>query len=180
MKLSTREMVFAALFAALTGVLAQLTIPFGPIPLTMQTFAVAFTSTLLGKKIGTLTVLLYLFMGAIGLPVFAGGNAGFSVIFGPTGGFLIGFVFTALSIGWILENTRKTYFWAITANLTGALITLLFGVLWLKVSAGMPWQGALAAGMIPFLVPSAIKAVLAGYLGLLIMRRLPRSLRLSN
>ncbi|MGM0214614.1 biotin transporter BioY [Enterococcus sp. AZ109] len=180
MKLSSREMVLAGMFAAATGVLAQFTIPLGPIPLTLQTFAVGFVVTVLGKKTGTLAILIYLLMGCIGLPVFAGGSAGISALFGPTGGFLVGFIFNGLVTGWLIEKTTTNYFWVIFANIVGAFVTLVFGSLWLKVSAGMPWAGAFSAGMIPFLIPGLIKAVAAGYLGQLVSQRLPRSLSFSK
>lgn len=172
LKLSTRELVLAGLFAAIISILSQFTIPLGTIPLTLQTFAVGFAVTLLGKKTGTIAVLIYLLLGLIGLPVFAGGNAGFAVLFGPTGGFLIGFIFSAFTTGWILEKTHLNFFNAILANLVGTFITLLFGAAWLKVSGSMTWTGAFAAGLIPFILPSIIKAFAVGYLAVLIGRRL--------
>ena len=173
MKLSSREIVLAGLFAAVISILAQFTIPFGPIPLTLQTFAVGFVVTILGKKTGTIAVAIYLLMGMIGLPVLAGGLAGIAHYFGPTGGFLVGFIFQAYVTGLILEKLSFNYFWSIAANLVGAFITLFFGSLWLKFSGGLPWDTAFSAGMIPFILPGAIKAVAAGYLGVLLGRRLP-------
>lgn len=172
MKLSTREIVLAGLFAAVIAVLSQFTIPLGTIPLTLQTFAVGFSVTLLGKKTGTIAVGVYLLMGLIGLPVFAGGSAGFSVLFGPTGGFLVGFLFNAFFTGLIIEKTSLNYWGAIAGNLVGAFLTLVFGAVWLKISAGMAWPAAFGAGMIPFIIPGIIKAVAAAYLGVLLGRRL--------
>ncbi|MEO1768626.1 MULTISPECIES: biotin transporter BioY [Enterococcus] len=180
MKLSSREMVLAGMFAAAIGVLSQFTIPFGPIPLTLQTFAVGFVVTILGKKTGTLAILIYLLMGFIGLPVFAGGSAGIGVVFGPTGGFLVGFIFNGLITGWMIEKTSSNYFWSILANILGAFVTLFFGALWLKFGASMSWPSAFSVGMIPFLIPGLIKAVAAGYLGHLISQRLPRSFSYSK
>lgn len=172
MKLTSREIVLAGLFAAIIGILSQFTIPFGPIPLTLQTFAVGFVVTILGKKTGTIAVAIYLLMGMIGLPVLAGGSAGIVHYFGPTGGFLVGFVFQAFFTGLIIEKTRFNYFWSILANVVGAFITLFFGSLWLKYSGGLPWDAAFSAGMIPFILPGLIKALAAGYLGALIGKRL--------
>ncbi|MDT2640487.1 biotin transporter BioY [Enterococcus dongliensis] len=173
MKLSSREIVLAGLFAAVISILAQFTIPLGPIPLTLQTFAVGFVVTILGKKTGTIAVLIYLLMGMIGLPVLAGGAAGIAHYFGPTGGFLIGFIFQAYFTALIIEKTQFNYFWSIVANITGAFITLLFGSLWLKFSGDLPWNTAFSAGMIPFILPGIIKALAAGYLGVLLGKRLP-------
>ncbi|MGG5371068.1 biotin transporter BioY [Enterococcus sp. AZ196] len=172
MKLSSREIVLAGLFAAVISILAQFTIPFGPIPLTLQTFAVGFVVTILGKKTGTLAVAFYLLMGMIGLPVLAGGAAGIVNYFGPTGGFLVGFIFQAYFTGLIIERTRFNYFWSIFANVIGAFITLFFGSLWLKFSGSLPWNTAFSAGMIPFILPGLIKASAAGYLGILLGKRL--------
>ena len=172
LKLSSREIVLAGVFAAVISILSQFTIPLGAIPLTLQTFAVGFAVTILGKKTGTMAVLIYLLMGMIGLPVLAGGAGGFANFFGPTGGFLIGFIFQAYFTGWLLEKSGFNYFWSITANLIGAFITLIFGSLWLKFSGGLPWQAAFSAGMIPFILPGIIKAVASGYLGVLLGKRL--------
>ena len=172
MKLTSREIVLAGLFAAIIGILSQFTIPFGPIPLTLQTFAVGFVVTILGKKTGTIAVAIYLLMGMIGLPVLAGGSAGIVHYFGPTGGFLVGFIFQAFFTGLIIEKTRFNYFWSILANVVGAFITLFFGSLWLKYSGSLPWYAAFSAGMIPFILPGLIKALAAGYLGALIGKRL--------
>lgn len=173
MKLSSREIVLAGLFAAVISVLAQFTIPFGPIPLTLQTFAVGFVVTLLGKKTGTIAVLVYLLMGMIGLPVLAGGAAGIANYFGPTGGFLVGFIFQAYFTGWMIEKFGFNYFWSLFANIIGAFITLIFGSLWLKFGGSLAWDAAFSAGMIPFILPGIIKAIAASYLGVLIGRRLP-------
>ncbi len=172
MKLTSREIVLAGLFAAIIGILSQFTIPFGPIPLTLQTFAVGFVVTILGKKTGTIAVAIYLLMGMIGLPVLAGGSAGIVHYFGPTGGFLVGFIFQAFFTGLIIEKTRFNYFWSILANVVGAFITLFFGSLWLKYSGSLPWDAAFSTGMIPFILPGLIKALAAGYLGALIGKRL--------
>lgn len=178
MKNELHELVFAAMFAAVISVLSQFTIPLGAIPLTLQTFAVGFAVTLLGKKTGTISVGVYLLLGLIGLPVFAGGSAGFGVLFGPTGGFLIGFLFNAFVTGWLIEKRPFNFTWSILANIVGAFITLFFGTVWLKLSGGMDWSTALMAGFVPFILPGIIKAAAAGYLGTLIEKRLPKKLQL--
>ncbi|MGO3610510.1 MAG: biotin transporter BioY, partial [Enterococcus sp.] len=91
MKLSSRELILAGLFAAVISILAQFTIPLGPIPLTLQTFAVGFVVTILGKKTGTISVAIYLVVGLVGLAVGAGGCAGVGRLIGTTRGFLVGF-----------------------------------------------------------------------------------------
>lgn len=173
MKITLREQIIAAFFAILIAALSQVTIPLGLIPLTLQTFIVGLTVTILGPRIGTWSILIYLLLGLIGLPVFAGGNAGVGVLFGPTGGFLVGFIFNGLTTGYLLEKTKYNFFWGIVANILGAFVTLAFGTMWLKFGAGMEWLAAFKGAFLPFIIPGIIKAVAAGYLGILIGKRLP-------
>lgn len=175
MQKNIRSVILAGMFAAVIGVLAQFSIPlpFSPVPLTLQTFAIGLTATILGSKTGTYAIIGYLLMGMIGLPVFAGGGAGISSLVGPTGGFLVGFIFNGLITGLIIEKTKFNYFWAIVANIIGAVVTLAFGTAWLKVSGGMPWAHAFTAGFFPFVLPGIVKAVAASYIGVLVGKRLP-------
>ncbi|MBF2554756.1 biotin transporter BioY [Listeria marthii] len=165
-------LVVDALFAVIIALLAQVAIPLGPIPLTGQTFAIGLAATILGGRHGTISVLVYIVLGAVGIPVFQGMTAGIGIIFGPTGGFIIGFIFNALLTGWLLEKTKFTVPYAIVANILGAIVTLIFGVLWLKVSTGLDWPAAFLTGMVPFIIPGIIKAVFAALLGILIRDRL--------
>ncbi|HBG9520727.1 TPA: biotin transporter BioY, partial [Enterococcus faecalis] len=84
---------------------------------------------------------------------------------------LIGFIFNGLLTGYILEKTTFNYTWAIIANIAGALVTLVFGMIWLKYSANLPWPNAFAGGFAPFIIPGIIKAVAAAYVGILIRQR---------
>lgn len=165
-------LVVDALFAVIIALLAQVAIPLGPIPLTGQTFAIGLAATILGARHGTISVLVYIVLGAVGIPIFQGMTAGIGIIFGPTGGFIIGFIFNALLTGWLLEKTKFTVPYAIVANILGAIVTLIFGVLWLKVSTGLDWPAAFLTGMVPFIIPGIIKAVFAALLGILIRDRL--------
>jgi biotin transport system substrate-specific component len=174
MKSSLRTLILAAEFAAIIAVLSQLTIPMGIIPLTGQTFAVGLTATILGKRTGTYAIFIYLLLGLIGLPVFAGMKGGLGVLFGPTGGYLIGFIFNGLITGYFLEKTDFTYTWGIIANLIGAIATLFFGTIWLKFSGDLSWSAALAGGFTPFILPGIIKALAAAYCGILIRKRISK------
>ncbi|MDR0921652.1 MAG: biotin transporter BioY [Lactobacillales bacterium] len=173
-KLSLRELVYSALFAAVISVLAQFTIPLPLVPLTLQTFAVGLTVTIIGKKSGTYAVLIYLLIGMLGVPVFAGGASGIGVLFGPTGGYLLGFLLNTLVTGEILERKGFSIVWANVANIVGALVTLLFGTIWLKVVAGLPWQSAWTSGFVLFILPGIVKAVAASFIGVQIRNRLPQ------
>lgn len=167
-----RMMIISALFAAIIGVLAQITIPLPLVPITGQTLAIGLAATILGAKYGTLSVLIYLCMGAIGLPVFAQMSGGLGILFGPTGGFLVGFIPTAFIIGYFLEKTSFTVKNAIIANIIGMLIALAFGTVWLKVIANLSWTAALAAGFLPFIIVGILKAILASWAGIVVRNRL--------
>ncbi|WP_374703377.1 biotin transporter BioY [Bacillus sp. V3-13] len=165
-------MIVTALFAAVIGILAQITIPLPLVPITGQTLAIGLAATILGARFGTLSVILYLIIGAVGVPVYAEFSGGASVLVGPTGGYLVGFVPTAFLIGFILEKTSFTFKNAMIANSLGMVVTLIFGTVWLKIAAGLTWTAALAGGFTPFIIVGLIKAALASWIGVLVRNRL--------
>ncbi|MFJ7933514.1 biotin transporter BioY [Sporosarcina sp. NPDC096371] len=174
-----RMMIISALFAAIIGVLAQITIPLPIVPITGQTLAIGLAATILGTRYGTLSVVIYLCMGAIGVPVFAQMQAGFGILFGPTGGYLIGFIPTALIIGYFLEKTSFTLKNAIIANVLGMFMALTFGTVWLKMIADLSWTAAFTGGFAPFLIVGLMKAVMAAWAGIAVRNRL-KSTNLLN
>ncbi|MGM9926842.1 MAG: biotin transporter BioY [Bacillus sp. (in: firmicutes)] len=165
-------LILTALFTAIIGMLAQLTIPLPLVPITGQTLAIGLAATILGAKYGTLSTILYIIIGSIGIPIFANMQGGLGAVVGPTGGYLIGFIPTAFFIGWYIEKTKLNFTHAMIANTAGMIITLLFGTIWLKVAASLSWPAALTSGVIPFLIPGFIKAAAAAYIGVLIKKRL--------
>ena len=169
-----KMLIVTALFAAIIGIMAQLTIPlpFSPVPITGQTFAIGLAATILGKRYGTLSVLVYILLGIVGVPVFSGMSSGLGVVFGPTGGYIIGFIPSVFIMGWILERFGFTVTNAIIANIIGMIITLAFGAVWLKVSAELSWTAALTGGVTPFILVGIIKAVAAAMIGILVRKRL--------
>ncbi|MFJ7636830.1 biotin transporter BioY [Peribacillus sp. NPDC097206] len=167
-----RMMIITALFAAIIGILSQLTIPLPLVPITGQTLAVGLAATILGARYGTYSVVLYLFIGAAGVPVFAEMSGGLAKIFGPTGGYLLSYIPTVFITGWILEKTRFTFPIALIANIIGMMITLTIGTIWLKYAAALTWTAAIASGFAPFLIVGILKALLASWLGVSIRARL--------
>lgn len=107
-----RGMVFAALFAAMTGAVAwfKIPLPFTPVPITLQTLMVLLSGAMLGSYYGSLAMIIYLILGAIGLPVFAGGSSGFGALFGPTGGYLFSYPIAAFIIGKMIERKKLNIF----------------------------------------------------------------------
>lgn len=172
--------ILSALFAAIIGILAQVTIPLPLVPITGQTLAVGLAATILGSRYGTFSVLLYAFIGAIGIPVFSEMSGGFGVIVGPTGGYIIGFIPAAFLTGILLEKTSFTVMNGLIANTIGMFVTLSIGTLWLKIAADMSWTTAFASGFLPFIVVGLIKAFLASWIGITVYKRLVSAKLLSS
>jgi len=155
-----KDIALVLSFAILTGIAANLKIEIGPIPITMQTFAVLLAGALLGSKRGALSQLTYLLLGLAGLPWFARGG-GISYIMSPTFGYILGFVLTAYFIGWLCERgfgrQLKT---AILAILLGNIVLYIPGLLWLTKFVGV--EKILAIGFYPFILGDLVKIFLAG------------------
>ena len=164
---SLHRLVWTALCAALIAVGAYVYIPLVAVPISMQTFFVLLAGFVLGPGNGAASVLLYLAVGCLGLPVFAGGKAGFAHLLGPTGGYLIGFTACAAIAG--LSRTGKhdrdgsKIHWARTAlfGILGLCALYVLGVTRLKYVLDTTWIKALSLGVIPFLPGAGLKLALA-------------------
>lgn len=167
-----RWLLLSAIFAAVMAVLSQVTIPLPLIPITAQTLAVGLTATILGSRYGTVSMIIYVLLGAVGLPVFTEASGGLQVLVGKTGGYIFGFILTAYVTGLYLEKTSFTLKNAIIANILGMFVTLIFGSIQLKFVLDIPWDKAIAFGATPFLVTGVIKAVLASIIGIKVRERL--------
>ena len=153
----------ASLVIALSAQVA-IQLPFSPVPITGQTMAVLLVGALLGSRRGALAVLAYIAEGLAGLPVFAGGAAGLARLFGPTGGYLVGFVAAAFLVGWLAERGWDRRFGTTLAAMTlGNLVIYGVGAVWLAVFVG-GLSRAWSFGVLPFLPGDAIKIVLAAVL----------------
>ncbi len=138
----------------------QINLPFSPVPITGQTFAVLLLGALYGSRRGPATVVTYLALGAIGLPVFAGGAFGVARLVGPTAGYLVGFIVAAFVVGLLSERGWDRKPWSTAASMIiGNGIIYLAGVLWLSRFVG--WQAVLSTGFLPFLAGDALKIALA-------------------
>ena len=164
MSQSIRKQILCALFAAAMAICAQLSIPVGLVPISMGSLAVLLAGGVLGKKYGTLSMGLYILLGAIGLPVFAMGKGGFSVLAGPTGGYIIGYVFMAFITGWFAEKYPQRKGMLLVGMVTGNLICYLFGTVWFIIAYKATLKAALATCVVPFLLPECGKILLAALL----------------
>ena len=170
---SLRGMVYASLFGALTALGAYMIIPLPPVPITLQTVFLGLAGTLLGGRLGALSQTVYLLLGIIGLPVFAGGKAGLGVLFGPTGGYLIGFVAAAFVIGKLTAiKTRPGFAWLCFSIISGEAVLYGIGVLQLALVARLAPVQALAVGLLPFLPGDGIKILLTAWVALKLQDRL--------
>ncbi|PYE48393.1 biotin transporter BioY [Deinococcus yavapaiensis] len=163
-----RDVALVVLAAAFVALLAQVEVPIKPVPITLQTLGVLLVGAALGSKRGAAAIATYLAAGAVGLPVLAGGAGGLAKIFGPTGGFLIGFIAAAFVVGWLVERLAadRKVLGTVGAMIAGNLVIYAFGLPWLAlaVPALREWSALLAAGFTPFLLGDALKLLLAAAL----------------
>ena len=158
----TRAVSLAVVFSLLTALAAQIVIPIGPVPITGSTFAVVLTGALLGSRLGAMSMIVYLFEGAVGLPFFYGGHGGFAHILGPTGGYLIAFPAAAFITGAFAENGwDKRFLTAVAAMAVGSIVILLAGWTWFAVLMNTNMLAAFKVSVAPHIVGDIIKIILA-------------------
>ena len=153
-----QEMTYAAACAALLAVSAWVTVPFGPVPFTLQTLALAFVVVAMSGRVSLLAVFVYVLLGAAGIPLFSGMRGGLGVLLGPTGGFILGFVLSA-GVAALLKHVMGE---GIVRDMVIAALAILcshaVGVAWLATVGGYGFLQAFLVGSAPFLVLDAIKA----------------------
>jgi biotin transport system substrate-specific component len=148
--------------AALVTILAQLVIPLQPVPITGQTLAVLLVGSTLGAVRGSLAMVLYALLGLVGLPVFSDGTHGASIVFGATGGYIVGFILSAAMVGWLAERRwDRKVLKALATFVAGSLAVFAIGLPWLSITLHLNLAQTLAAGFYPFIIGGIIKAVIA-------------------
>ncbi len=166
--LKTRKIVKISMLAAFISVLSLISVPMpSGMPITLQTFAIAFSGYFLGARDGALSVLVYISLGAVGLPIFSGARGGFSVIFGATGGFLFGFVIFAFMCGVGRKNTVS----AMIFGYLGLIVCHFLGILQFGAVTKRSMAEAFLAGSLPYIPKDAISVVLAYCFYRLLKRR---------
>lgn len=175
--MKTKTMALIALMAAVTCILGPLSlaIPISPVPISFTNMAVYFTIYVLGTKNGTISYLIYLLLGLVGLPVFSGFSGGAGKLFGPTGGYLIGFIFMAVICGIFVEKWPAKLYLHFIGMILGTAVCYLFGTIWLAFQANMDFSAALAAGVIPFIPGDLVKIIIALLAGPIIRKQLKRA-----
>ncbi len=161
-RLTTRELAVAALFTALLSVSAYIAIPVGSVPFTLQVYVVLLAGMILGPRLGTLSVIAYLLLGLVA-PVYSGGTSGLGVLFGPTGGYLFGFVAAALVTGLVAGRPGAGLPRLLTAGLVGLVPVYLLGAIWLALQLHLTPAAAVTSGVAPFIWVDIVKAVAAAF-----------------
>lgn len=189
----TKELTLIGLMAALICIMGPLsiTIPISPVPISLTNFALYFVVYVLGMKRGTMSYCIYLLIGLVGLPVFSAFTSGPAKLLGPTGGYLIGFLFAALICGFLVDRWNGNVFMYSVGMVLGAVVYYLFGTVWLAfylsmqgaagqgggmsaVLAGMNFKAALAAGVFPFIAGDVLKMIVCVLIAPQVRRRLQK------
>lgn len=162
----TLNLVMAALFAALTAVCSQIQIPLPMVPINLALFAVHLCGALLGAKWGALSITAYALLGVVGAPVFAGFSSGPAVLFGKTGGYILGYILCALLVGLLSRRIGFNAKGLVIAMVVGVAACYIFGTIWFMVITGMNLHLSLTYCVLPFLPGDAVKIALAAFLAL--------------
>ena len=170
-KTSTYAMVVTALMAAVTCILAPLSVPIGPVPISLTNFAIYLSLYLLDWKKGTLSLLIYLLLGLAGLPVFSGFAGGIAKLAGPTGGYIIGFIPMAIVAGIIIDKFHQRWI-QIVAMIIGTAICYAFGTAWFCFQSGSTVSAALSICVFPFIPADLVKMVIAMIFGPMIRKKI--------
>jgi biotin transport system substrate-specific component len=158
--------VFAVFFSVVfisLGAFVRIPLPFTPVPITLQTFFVLLSVGLLGRRLSLTAQTSYIFLGALGLPIFTGASSGLSYLVSPTAGYLLGFVLAALFSAVFLKLAGDSPRLVLGVFLASSALILLSGSLWLKFSLGLSFPQSLFIGFIPFIVGDFLKAMAAAF-----------------
>ncbi|PYG85871.1 biotin transport system substrate-specific component [Ruminiclostridium sufflavum DSM 19573] len=159
------KMAFIGIMSAVICLLGPLSLPVGVVPISLTNLAIYFVLYALGMKKGTVSYIIYMLTGFAGVPVFSGFTGGPAKLLGPTGGYLVGFIFMALIAGAFIDKFIAKRYLCIIGMVFGASICYLFGTVWLSYQADMSIGAAFAAGVFPFIPGDLIKILIAAYLG---------------
>lgn len=167
MNTKTKEITLTGLMAAVTCIAGPLSLalPFSPVPISLTNLAIYFSVYILGMRRGTISYLVYLLLGLVGLPVFSAFTSGPAKLFGPTGGYLIGFIFMALICGYCIDRWNGQVIMSFLGMAAGTAVTYGFGTVWLAYQSDLGFGEALALGVFPFVVGDLAKMVITLLIG---------------
>ena len=165
------RMSLIALFAALMCILSPISIPVGSVPITLANLVVFLSCLLLGTKDGTLSCLVYILIGVLGLPVFSNFTSGLGVLLGPTGGYILGYILTCLVSGVLVEKSRNKKV-KLIGLLLGLVVSYLVGTLWYSYITKMDFLVSLLVCVVPFVIIDIVKIIISLVLSEMILIRL--------
>lgn len=155
------KMTLIALFAALSAVFSQIIIPIGPIPINLGLLAIFICGGALGWKNGTISISIYILLGLVGVPVFTGFQGGFAKIAGPTGGYIIGYLFAVFIVGLTASKLGRKV-WALAVGMIiGLILCYTFGTVWFMILMGQGLIESLILCVFPFIIGDAVKIIVA-------------------
>ena len=162
-----RKYLVTAVMAAVIAVLSpfSVTIPISPVPISLATLGIYFSAYILGAKYSAISVVIYVLLGIIGLPIFTGFTGGIGKIMGPTGGYIISYVFLAIIAGTIIEKNYENIIICFLGMFVGTIILYIVGTLWLAFVTNMTFEAALLAGVVPFIPGDVVKMLMACMVG---------------
>lgn len=174
---STRQIALVGLMTAVICILGPIAVPlpFSPVPVSLTNLAIFLSLFVLGMKKGTISYVIYLLLGLVGLPVFSAFTGGPGKLLGPTGGYLIGFLFMAVISGIFIDKWTNSIVVCVTGMILGSTVCYLFGTVWLSFQGHMSFSAALAAGVLPFLPGDVAKMLIAAIAGRQIRKRLRKA-----
>lgn len=172
--INTYQLTATALMAAVLCALASMSITIGIVPISLATFVIYLDAYILGSRMATVSTFIYLLLGLVGLPVYSGFSSGPAKLFGPTGGYLFGYLFLAFISGWFIERFPKNKILHIVGMVIATAVLYTLGTCWLAFQAHMDARTALMAGVIPFLLGDAIKIVVNVIVGPALRKRINR------
>lgn len=164
---TTKQMALIGVMTAVTCVLGPVAIPLpiSPVPISFTNLAIYLTLYVLGMKAGTVSYLVYLLLGFAGLPVFSGFTGGVGKLAGPTGGYLVGFIFMAVIAGWVIDRFPGKYYLHAAGLAVGTIVSYGFGTAWLAGQMGINFTAGLGVGVFPYIPGDIVKIIFALLIG---------------
>ncbi|MDE6911484.1 MAG: biotin transporter BioY [Lachnospiraceae bacterium] len=177
MTMKTKEITMIGLMTAITCIAGPLSLPlpFSPVPISLTNLAVYFSVYMIGMKRGTISYCVYLLLGLVGIPVFSAFTSGPAKLLGPTGGYLVGFLFMAVIAGWFVDRWNGKPLPSFIGMVIGTVVCYGFGTVWLAYQAKLGFGAALAAGVLPFVIGDVAKMVISILVGMPVRVRVKKA-----
>lgn len=175
--LNVKQLAVVGMMTAVICILGPIAfqIPISPVPISLGTLAIYFVVSVLGMKLGTLSVVIYILLGLAGLPVFTNFMGGPSKLFGPTGGYIIGYIFLAPICGFFVNKWNGKIVTTFLGMVLGTIVLYTFGTVWLGYQLSLSFMEALAVGVIPYIPGDLVKMVIAIIVGDQLRKRLRKA-----